>query len=79
MSRSGQHDTTIFCACLGDVDSSWVLACVFNGAMNMKYFIMVQTALNLWAAVGSKDVGGRVACLAFGIWGGTLLVLEYFH
>jgi hypothetical protein len=45
----------------------------------MKEFLIAQTALNLFAAVVSKQPIGRLFCLAFGLWGGTAYVLNYWH
>ena len=44
----------------------------------MKWFLIAQTVLNLFAAVGGKDALGRLACLGFGLWGSYYLVTQYW-
>jgi len=45
----------------------------------MKTFLIVQTAINLIAAVAGKNGTGRLMCLLFGIWGGAELLLTFYH
>jgi hypothetical protein len=45
----------------------------------MEWFLIIQTALNLLGACLGNNGLGRAICIGFALWGGAILLLNFFN